>query len=332
MPLTDEQRRQIGIAITAERQPRRGVSNRTTLATGAGARGRNRYLVLADAGGRLTDAGRYYYRQTGQPAPRAAYDRNQPLITRGSNDYMRAANGRERLVRGLGSDGSVRVTALGRDYFRDKRTEHIVHVPVVIEGRRANGQSYTRRSNAGTGEQTHLPVSRLGVGQILESSALTREQAAARVRSRVLRELGLRTQGGQTVLMEVSGETYLYDRDGEWLISSMSTTTDAAGNQDTEVLLRQPMAGLRSAAAHLPHPELICESAFEEHDDNLCVPRQLSELLRRPLREVCDSFDAALDGEQWRAVGVTGEELQKWCALFGHPLYLVGAGRLLLSL
>ena len=89
------------------------------------------------------------------------------------------------------------------------------------------------------------------------------------------------------------------------------------------------MAGLRSAAAHLPHPELICESAFEECDDRLCVPRQLSELLRRPLREVCDSFDAALDGEQWRAVGVTGEELQKWCALFGHPLYLVGAGRLL---
>ena len=83
-------------------------------------------------------------------------------------------------------------------------------------------------------------------------------------------------------MMEVSGETYLYDRDGEWLISSMSTTTDAAGNQDTEVLLRQPMAGLRNAAAHLPHPELICESACEEHDDHLCVPRQLSELLRRP--------------------------------------------------
>ncbi len=104
---------------------------------------------------------------------------------------------------------------------------------MVIAGTRANGQSYTRRSNAGTGEQTHLPVSRLGVGQIPESSALTREQAAARVRSRV-RELGLRTQGRQTVLMEVSGETYLYDRDGEWLISSMSTTTDAAGNHRTQ--------------------------------------------------------------------------------------------------
>jgi hypothetical protein len=129
--------------------------------------------------------------------------------------------------------------------------------------------------------------------------------------------------------MEVSGERYLYDREGEWLVSSMSTVTDGAGNDDTEVLLRQPMAALRSIAAHLPHPELILDSAFEEHADKLCVPRQLSELLRRPLREVCDSFDAALDGATWRDVGIAGVDLQKWCMLYGHPLYLVGAARLL---
>ena len=310
MPISDEQKQQIDTAIAAERQPRRGASNRTTLATGGGASGRG-YLVLADVGGRLSDAGRYYYRQTNQPAPRATYDRNQPIVTRGRNDYVRAANGRERLVRGLGSDGQMRVTALGRDYFRDRKTEHIVHIPVLIEGRRSNGNSYERRSNAGTGEGTHLPVSRLGLGQILESSALTREQAAARVRSRVLRDLSLRTRGGQSVLMEISGETYYYDREGEWLISSLSTVTDAAGNQDTSVALRQPLAGLRSAAAHLPHPELICESAFQQFDDNLCVPRQLAELLNRSLHELCDSFDAALDGPDWRATGVNGEELQK---------------------
>jgi hypothetical protein len=33
--------------------------------------------------------------------------------------------------------------------------------------------------------------------------------------------------------------------------------------------------------------------------------------------------------KEWRVVGVTGEQLQQWCALFGHPLLLVGAGRLL---
>ena len=109
----------------------------------------------------------------------------------------------------------------------------------------------------------------------------------------------------------------------------MSTVTDAAGNQDTSVALRQPLTGLRRAAAHLPHPELICESAFEECDDKKCVPRQLAELLNRSFHDVCDSFDAALDGPDWRATGVTGEGLQTWCMLHGHPLYFVAAGRLL---
>jgi len=172
-------------------------------------------MVLAN-GGTLTPAGRYYYAQTGQSAPRAGYDSNQPLITRGSTDYVVAANGRERAVRTLGPDGSVRLTALGRDYSRGRRTEYIVHIPVIIEGTRAaNGRPYTRRSNAGTGEATHLPVSRLGLGQILESSALSREQAVARVKSRVLQDLAIRTTGGRSVLMEISGETYLYDREGD---------------------------------------------------------------------------------------------------------------------
>ena len=115
MPLTEAQREQIRVAIAAGRQPSRGAaSNRTTLATGAGGAGRNRYLVLAN-GGRLTDSGRFYYSETGQPPPRAAYDRNQPVITRGARSYVRGANGRERLVRRLGADGEAQLTSLGRD-------------------------------------------------------------------------------------------------------------------------------------------------------------------------------------------------------------------------
>ena len=79
----------------------------------------------------------------------------------------------------------MRVTALGRDYFRDRRTEQNVHIPVVIEGTRANGRSYNRTTNRRNDERVHLPVNRPGIGQILESLALTREQAAARVHSRV---------------------------------------------------------------------------------------------------------------------------------------------------
>ena len=41
----------------------------------------------------------------------------------------------------------------------------------------------------------------------MENEQYTETQAHARVRSRVLGELGLRTQQGDMVLLEVSGET-----------------------------------------------------------------------------------------------------------------------------
>ena len=47
------------------------------------------------------------------------------------------------------------------------------------------------------------------------------------MRSRVLSELGLRTEGGEMVLLQVSGETYVYNEAGEWQISSMATEEGA---------------------------------------------------------------------------------------------------------
>jgi transcriptional antiterminator Rof (Rho-off) len=289
MPLTDEQRADIDRAIAANLRTRTSPNGRTTLPTSLGASNRNRYRILADAGGALTDAGRYYYAQTGEPPPPlAAYDRNQALITRGRNDYVRAANGRELLVRSLGADGTVRLTALGRHYFQGRRAQWVVHVPVII--RSADGR--TRR--------THLPVSRLGLPLILEDASLSQAEAAARVRRRVLEYLRAHANQGETVLMELSDETWALDPDGEWQTSRLVSTVDRAGNVDSQALLRQPMAGLRSAAAHLPHPELLCHSAFEVHADKLCVPRQLAELLgpKRTLHDVCDTFDAALGSSE----------------------------------
>ena len=83
-PLTDAKRQAIRTAIRAERQPARGASNRTILATGAGRnRRRNKYVVLADGAGKLTEAGRFYYETTGAERPRAASDVDQELISRG---------------------------------------------------------------------------------------------------------------------------------------------------------------------------------------------------------------------------------------------------------
>ena len=93
--LSAAHRREIQTAINAGRRPTRGESNRTVLATGAGERGRNKYVVLADASAALTPAGEFYYETTGQARPEAAFDRSQQLISRGGNDFIRRRNGRE---------------------------------------------------------------------------------------------------------------------------------------------------------------------------------------------------------------------------------------------
>ena len=248
-----------------------------------------------------------------------SYDDAQPLTTRAGRDFIVSHNGQEHLVRYVTSTGQTRITALGRHYFRNRRTQYVAHVPIVIRGRRPNGQPYSRR--------THLPTAALGVGSVELNAATTQSNVASAVRRRVLLELGVRDTLNQ-IVMDISGEQYFVDNTQPWLISGMSTVATAAGSH-TDTLIRQPMAGLRSCAAHLPNEHLLLESAFEEHPDCLCVARQLAELLTLPLVHVCETFDTVLHGTAWRSCGVTPDELKSWCMFFGHPLTLVGANQLL---
>jgi len=66
----------------------RGIQS-AVLATGAGQRSHNKYVVLADASGTLTPAGELYYDETGIARPEAAFDRQQDVIPRNGNDYIR---------------------------------------------------------------------------------------------------------------------------------------------------------------------------------------------------------------------------------------------------
>ena len=85
--LTEVRKQEIRTAIRAERRPTKAASNRTILATGAGQnRRQNKYVVLADASGRLTEAGKFYYEATRVGRPRAAFDQDQQLISRGANN------------------------------------------------------------------------------------------------------------------------------------------------------------------------------------------------------------------------------------------------------
>ena len=316
-----EERRVLDIAITARRQPRHTAAGRTIVATGQG-EGSKKYLVLAN-GKKLTRAGQYWYTQTGQAKPTAHYDANQQPIRKGDGDYIRTRQGLQR-VRQLEPSGAMKLTALGRKFYRDRHTEYIVEVLVIIQVTDKNGKQRTRTNE-------HLPVNMLGLGQILVSQAISDAEKEARIKSMVLKHLG-GTRAG--TLMEVSGQRFSYDRDGKWLISAMGITVDAQGRPQTQAVLHEdlsrgePLKGRVMGAAVLPHaPDCYLDEAFEEHPDCLCVPRQLAVLLRQTTEDICSILDGLLpDG--WRNQGVRPEEVERFCALFGHPYFLVRAGKL----
>ena len=148
-------------------------------------RGPGAYALLSRADGQLTRAGQRYYSHLGLRPPSKDFDYNQPLIREGPNDYILLRNGRKKLVRSL-QGGEHRLTKLGKGFFRDKYYEYLVHVPVIIRGRRRSG----RNAGAGYERRDWLPVNELGGAMTRHPAHLTEEQVAQRVRQQVEASLG----------------------------------------------------------------------------------------------------------------------------------------------
>ena len=203
----------LDIAIAGNRIPRHAASGRTILRTGQG-EGQKKYLVLAN-GDELTRAGEYWYEQTGQNKPERHFDPNQKTTRKGDGDYIQTSSGLKR-VRQLEPNGEMKLTALGKKFYKNKHIEYIIEIPVIIHTTNSKGKTRVR-----TGE--HLPIINLGIGNIFASQGLTEAQKIAKVKNDVLRQLGGPTRAGRTVLQEFSGQVFYYDRDGTWLISAMRT-------------------------------------------------------------------------------------------------------------
>ena len=257
-------------------------------------RGPGAYALLSRADGQLTRAGQHYYSHLGLRPPSKDFDYNQPLIREGPNDYILLRNGQKKLVRSL-QGGEHRLTKLGKGFFRDKYYEYLVHVPVIIRGRRRSG----RNAGAGYERRDWLPVNELG-GATRHPAHLTEEQVAQRVRQQVEASLD---PGGP--ILQLSDETYFLDPEGHWVVSTQSTHYRNS-RTEVETLLRQRMRGLRSVSFQLPCEEDVLPSAFE--DKPLCVPRQLAELLQLSVEEVRADFDAMLR-HQHEGVGLAAEGL-----------------------
>ena len=143
-----------------------------------------------------------------------------------------------------------------------------------MSGQNAKGRIQNRR--------TLLPVVLLGVGRLLQDASESEERRIANVKSFILKKLAIKTEDGQTILMQISSETVV-----------------------TDAVMRLSLgANPVSCAAFLPHPENIVEAAFEEHGDMLCVPRQLASVLAITLDEAISFFDEFM-AIGWQATGVT---------------------------
>ena len=271
------QRQQITEAADGGARARTGADGAVVLNL---RRGPGAYALLSRADGQLTRAGQHYYSHLGLRPPSKDFDYNQPLIREGPNDYILLRNGQKKLVRSL-QGGEHRLTKLGKGFFRDKYYEYLVHVPVIIRGRRRSG----RNAGAGYERRDWLPVNELG-GATRHPAHLTEEQVAQRVRQQVEASLD---PGGP--ILQLSDETYFLDPEGHWVVSTQSTHYRNS-RTEVETLLRQRMRGLRSVSFQLPCEEDVLPSAFE--DKPLCVPRQLAELLQLSVEEVCADFDAML--------------------------------------
>ena len=213
-----------------------------------------RYAMLSHPNGELTRAGQYYYQLIGRPPPSRQYDRNQPLIREGPNDYIMLRGGAKKLLRSLQPNGNYQLTKLGRHFFKDKWVDWVVHVPVIIRGVRRNG-----RNRGMPYERTkRLPVTDLNVALSRQSEGLSDAQAARNLKASVLAQLG--NPEPNDIILELSDESYYLDATREWTFSqqAMQVVDDQVV---VDTVLDQPLGALRDVSYQLFCGDEILESA-----------------------------------------------------------------------
>ena len=226
------QRQQITEAADGGARARTGADGRAELAARTGG------LRAALARGRAADpAGRPPSKNFVQPA-------------QGPNDYILLRNGQKKLVRSL-QGGEHRLTKLGKGFFHDKYYEYLVHVPVIVRGRRRSG----RNAGAGYERRDWLPVNELGGAMTRHPAHLTsrwRSGSGSRLRPcwATLPPRSCSSQTRPSLTLTLGGQR--------------PSTQHRNSRTEVETLLRQRMRGLRSVSFQLPCEEDVLQSAFED--------------------------------------------------------------------
>ena len=273
-------------AIAAGSTPQIAASGATVL------RGDGRkFKQLVNSAGKLTDAGRLYQGETRTVLDTNSYDTAQAPRREGNAEYISMRRGQDKVVRRWDAAMSKwSYTAIGKNFFAQKRINYVVKVPATFAGHRANGTPYIR--------QGYFPLNEPIAIKMTDSQAQRDEKIKARVRS-------LYPDG---VLAEYSEETITIREGAEWQILEMTTEPGAAGEAPVTDVTERPLAGHPSVSS-LPCPEALCSAAFEDDGDKMCCARQIAQVKKRTWEEVADELDlcevAAHGTNTWRERGAT---------------------------
>ena len=205
MPSWAQRKANIRTAIASGRRPRFTADNRQIVSLG---QGRGSYALLSRGDGQLTRVGKFYFEESGRQRPAlSSFDAEQPLTRHGNTDYVTLRNNTQRAVRTLLPNGSFKVTRLGKLFFKDKYSEYIAYVPIIIEGIQARGR------NAGSTYQrlSWLPANVIGAAQVMQNDALSEQDKIRGVKAQVLEQFSvLRTDSGRTEIHSESDESFFF--------------------------------------------------------------------------------------------------------------------------
>ncbi len=217
-------------AIAAGGAPQSAASGATVLRNG------RKFKQLVTSAGKLTEEGRIFEGETGTALEVNDYATGQTPRREGNVELISMRRGQDRVVRKYDTATSKWVyTALGKQFFAQKRVQWIVKVPATFDGKRANGTPYRRTGYFPLNENISIPM------------AYSQAQRDRKIKAHVL---SLYPTG---TLAEYSEDQISIRQGAEWHITEMSTIPGAAGAAPQTDVTERPLGALPSVSS-LPMP------------------------------------------------------------------------------
>ena len=146
-----------------------------------------------------------------RPPPSRQYDRNQPLIREGPNDYIVLRGGAKKLLRSLQPNGNNKLTKLGKHFFKDK----------WVDGWRTCPSSFA--ASGETAGTAACPTSAPSACPSRTSTSHCPGRAkGSRTPGTSRRPCSLGNPEPNDIILELSDETYYLDATREWTFSQQA--------------------------------------------------------------------------------------------------------------